>query len=74
MLAGEKRFETVLMETLKGDVIVKSGAEGVYVAILPSLGYGAALKINDGSAHASEVACGALLQHLGYCPSLHESP
>ena len=65
MLAGENRFDTTLIEATQGEVIIKGGIEGMYIAIIPSLGYGAALKINDGSTQASEIACGALLNQLG---------
>jgi hypothetical protein len=36
-------------------LVVKTGAEGVYIAIIPSLGLGAALKIDDGASRASEL-------------------
>ncbi|MDP1974767.1 MAG: asparaginase [Alphaproteobacteria bacterium] len=65
MLAGENRFDTALIEATQGEVIIKGGVEGVYIAIIPSLGYGAALKISDGSVSGAEIACGALLQQLG---------
>lgn len=65
LLAGENRFDTAVIEATNGEVIVKGGVEGMYIAIMPALGYGAALKINDGSTQASEIACCALLQQLG---------
>ena len=48
-----------------GAVAVKTGAEGVFVAILPEQGLGIALKIVDGATRASEAAITALLLHLG---------
>jgi L-asparaginase II len=48
-------------------IAVKTGAEGVYVAILPELGFGAAIKI-DGAPHAAETAIAALLIALGALP------
>jgi len=47
---------------------VKTGAEGVYVAIMPELGLGAALKIDDGASRAAETAIAALLIALGALP------
>ena len=44
---------------------MKTGAEAVYVAIMPKLGLGLALKVDDGSTRGSEVALGALLKKLG---------
>ena len=45
--------------------IVKTGAEGVFTAALPTLGLGVALKVDDGASRASEVALAALLRRLG---------
>ena len=44
---------------------IKTGAEGVYCGILPTLGVGIALKIWDGATRASEVAMATVLRHLG---------
>jgi L-asparaginase II len=48
-----------------GKVAVKTGAEGVFVAILPKMGLGIAVKILDGATRASEAVMTALLVHLG---------
>jgi L-asparaginase II len=69
LVAGPKRFDTVAMEAGQkfagGTFVVKAGAEGVYGAILPALGLGVALKIDDGAKRAAEVAMAAVLDHLG---------
>jgi L-asparaginase II len=44
---------------------LKPGAEGVFAAALPSLGLGVALKIDDGSARAAELAMATVLDRLG---------
>jgi L-asparaginase II len=46
------------------DVLVKSGAEGVYAACLPTRRLGFALKVDDGAGRAAQVAVLALLQAL----------
>lgn len=46
-------------------LVAKTGAEGVYIAIIPALGLGAALKIDDGASRASETLIAALLIALG---------
>jgi L-asparaginase II len=46
-------------------VLVKTGAEGVYVAALPERGLGLALKVADGAGRAAVVALIALLARLG---------
>ncbi len=61
MLAGTGRFCTRAIEACGGKAIIKTGAEGVYVAAIPALGLGIALKIDDGAARAAEVAMGHLL-------------
>lgn len=65
MVSGTGGFATVVMTLAGASVRLKPGAEGVYCAVLPSLGYGIALKIDDGAARASEVAMGAILEGLG---------
>ncbi|RJL06452.1 asparaginase [Paracoccus aestuarii] len=65
MVAGEGRSCTRLMGAMDGRVAVKTGAEAVFVAILPEQGLGVALKIEDGSTRASEAAITAILTHLG---------
>lgn len=65
MVAGEGRSCTELMRSLDGTIAVKTGAEAVFVAILPEQGLGIALKITDGATRASEAAIVALLIHLG---------
>lgn len=64
LVAGEGRACTLLMRAMRGRVAVKTGAEGVFVAILPDEGLGVALKIADGATRASEAAMTAILAHL----------
>jgi L-asparaginase II len=64
-VAGTERFCTSVMETLGGKAAIKVGAEGVYLAALPELGLGVALKIEDGASRAAEVAMGQILKRLG---------
>jgi L-asparaginase II len=65
LVAGEGRACTELMTAMRGAVAIKTGAEAVYVAILPAQGLGVALKIEDGATRASECAIAALLVRLG---------
>ncbi len=65
LVAGEGRSCTELMQEMRGAVTIKTGAEAVFVAMVPSLGLGIALKITDGATRASECAIVALLCHLG---------
>lgn len=64
-VAGKDRFDTIAMQTLTPNVILKTGAEGVYCAAIIDQGIGIALKIDDGATRASEVAIGAILASLG---------
>ena len=62
-VAGSGRFDTRVIERLGERVFCKVGAEGVYGAALPALGFGAAIKIDDGNnARAAEVAMAALVE------------
>ncbi len=65
LVAGSNRLCSHLIEVTAGRVIAKIGAEGVYAAAIRDLGLGVALKINDGSRAACEVALLACLQQLG---------
>ena len=65
MVAGEGRACTILMRAMDHKVAIKTGAEAVFVGILPEQGLGIALKIRDGGTRASEAAITAMLVHLG---------
>jgi L-asparaginase II len=67
LVAGSGRPCTAIM-TAAPDVVVKTGAEGVYAAALPKLGLGLALKVEDGAGRAAPVALVALLEALGALP------
>jgi L-asparaginase II len=45
--------------------VVKTGAEGVFTAVLPDHGLGVALKIDDGGTRAAETTMAKLLVLLG---------
>ncbi len=62
MVAGSDRFCTHVMRAAAGEIIVKTGAEGVFAAAVPAKRIGIALKIDDGHTRASEVATAALLR------------
>ena len=63
-MAGTKRFCTEIMEATPGRVFAKIGAEGVYCAAIPELGFGLALKIDDGAFRAAELTVAAVIAHL----------
>lgn len=62
---GSNAFGTDVIAAAGPDVLVKGGAEGVYAAILPALGLGVALKIDDGASRAAELAMIHTLESLG---------
>jgi L-asparaginase II len=61
MVAGTDRFDTNVMKVLGERAFVKSGAEGVYCAALPEIGYGIALKVDDGGPRAASSIMAALI-------------
>lgn len=71
MVAGEGRACTELMEAMGGRVAIKTGAEAVFVAMLPEQKLGIALKIVDGGTRAAEAAITALLAKLGVLDPAH---
>ncbi|WP_374446047.1 asparaginase [Stella sp.] len=65
MVSGHGSFVTRVMQVAGETVRLKSGAEGVYCAVLVGRGIGIALKIDDGAGRAAEVAMAAALRRLG---------
>lgn len=63
-VAGTGRLCTDLLGDGAGDVVVKVGAEGVQFAALPPLGLGVAIKVEDGTVRASEIALGHVLAEV----------
>jgi len=64
LVAGTGRFCTDVMAIFGERVFVKTGAEGVFCACLPELGYGVALKCDDGATRAAEVMMAAVIARL----------
>lgn len=64
VVAGTGRLCTDLMAAWPGKILAKVGAEGVYSAALPELGWGVALKVEDGDMSASEPALLEVLRQL----------
>lgn len=71
LVAGEGRACTELMRAMDGRVSIKTGAEAVFIAIIPERKLGLALKIEDGNSRASEAAVTALLARLGVLDAAH---
>jgi len=71
LVAGEGRACTELMRAMGGRVSLKTGAEAVFVAILPEQGLGMALKITDGGTRGAEAAITALLIRAGVLDANH---
>ena len=71
LVAGETRACTDLMRAMGGKVAIKTGAEAAFIAIIPELKMGVALKIVDGATRASEAAIAAILVKLGVLDTNH---
>ena len=71
LVAGDGRACTELMRAMQGRVALKTGAEAVYVAIVPEKRMGIAIKIEDGNARASEAALVAILTQIGVLDGAH---
>ncbi|MCG3268684.1 asparaginase [Yoonia sp. I 8.24] len=73
LVAGETRACTDLMRAMNGRAAIKTGADGVFVAIIPEKRIGVALKIRDGATRASECVIAAILVSLGVLDPNHPS-
>ncbi len=65
MLAGTGRFCTRALIAARGHAVLKTGAEGVYMAAVPARKIGIALKIEDGNGRGAEVAMAHFLEKYG---------
>ena len=71
LVAGKGRACSELMGATESPIVVKTGAEGVFVAVLPKSKIGVALKIVDGSTRAAEAAIALILVRLGVLNENH---
>jgi L-asparaginase II len=65
LVAGTGRACTILMRSAGGRAAVKTGAEGVFAAIVPERGWAVAIKVDDGAGRAAETVMASLLDSLG---------
>jgi L-asparaginase II len=65
LVSGTGRACADLIAAARGRTVVKTGAEGVFMAAMPERGLGIALKIDDGATRAAETVMAALLVQLG---------
>ncbi|RVU36338.1 asparaginase [Hwanghaeella grinnelliae] len=65
MIAGTGRYCSEMTEFLGGRVFLKTGAEGVFCAAVPSMGIGIALKCDDGASRGAEMLLTAVLDKIG---------
>jgi L-asparaginase II len=71
LVAGEGRACTELMRAMDHKVAIKTGAEAVFVAIIPDQQIGVAVKIIDGGTRASEAVITTILARLGVLDPAH---
>jgi L-asparaginase II len=64
LVAGAGRLDTRVMSAMPREVLLKSGAEGVYCGALPARGLGFAVKVDDGGKRAAEAVTIALIARL----------
>jgi L-asparaginase len=74
MVAGEGHFDTELMRLTEGELVSKSGAEGVQCVGRIGEGMGLAIKVMDGSQRAKYAAAIHLLKQMGWItPTIAET-
>jgi L-asparaginase len=66
MVAGDGEFDTELMRLTPGELVSKSGAEGVQCIGRLGEGMGLAIKVIDGAKRAKYAAAIHLLQQMGW--------
>lgn len=73
LVGGTPKLCTQVLEVLKGQAILKDGNEGVYAAVIPHLGLGIALKIDDGSLKIADVVMANILDKMGILSDAHRA-
>ncbi|MGE5655114.1 MAG: asparaginase [Actinomycetota bacterium] len=74
LVAGEGKFDTELMRLTEGEVVSKSGAEGVQCLGRVGEGMGLAIKVIDGAKRAKYAVAIHLLKQLGWItPAISET-
>jgi L-asparaginase len=74
LIAGEGAFDSELMRLSQGDIVSKSGAEGVQCVGRVGEGMGLAIKVIDGSKRAKHAVAIHLLKQIGWIsPTVAES-
>ena len=73
-VSGTGRTEVQVCKMASEPVVIKTGAEGVFMAGLPHRGLGLAVKAADGASRAAQAAIRALLRQLDVLPSAEDGP
>lgn len=66
LISGEGRFDTEVMRHAEGELVSKSGAEGVQCIARVGYGLGIAIKVLDGSKRAKHAVAIHLMKQLGW--------
>lgn len=66
MVAGEDAFDTELMRLMEGEIVSKSGAEGIQCIGRVGEGMGLAIKVADGAKRAKHAIAIHLLKQMGW--------
>ncbi|MDX2096270.1 MAG: asparaginase [Leptolyngbyaceae cyanobacterium bins.59] len=74
MVAGDGEFDTELMRLTEGELVSKTGAEGIQCVGRVGEGLGLAIKVMDGASRAKHAVAIHLLKQMGWIsPSIAES-
>ena len=74
LIAGDGAFDTELMRLTEGELVSKSGAEGIQCVGRIGEGMGLAIKVRDGSKRAKYATAIHLLRQMGWiAPSVAET-
>jgi L-asparaginase II len=65
LVSGTGRTCAILMHSANGRAAVKTGAEGFFAGMIPELGLGIAIKIDDGAGRAANAVMAAMMEKFG---------
>ncbi|MEG1151538.1 MAG: asparaginase [Oscillospiraceae bacterium] len=67
-VSGSDRIDNMIMQKYPGRIAVKVGANGYFVASIPEMGVGVALKVDDGKGQSSDIVLLETLYQIGFIP------
>lgn len=67
-MSGSDRTEYKIMSKYPGKIVVKIGSNGYFTAMIPEMGIGIAIKVDDGKNSSNDIVLLETLHQIGFIP------